>query len=112
MQCSVNCNHSLLIIYAHRWFKKFAHYLCSQMVQKVCSFHYKSYILFEFTDRSVPKTLTIIFQCGPTVNGVWMCMRSEHAVVQFPNMNFPLQLDSNATRIVPSSNKVMELKCV
>ena len=25
-----------------------------------------------------PNTLTIIFQCGPTVNGVWTCMRSDH----------------------------------
>ena len=55
--------------------------------------------VFEFTDLSVQKRSQSSYII---VNGVWMCMRSEHnpvsiAVVQFPNMNFPLQLDSNAT---------------
>ena len=79
-QCNVQsiyCNHSLLIIYAHRWFIKFAHFITSPT------------FLFEFTDWSVPKTLTIIFDCGPTVNGVWMCMRSEHCLGSVSKHKFP-----------------------
>ena len=85
MQCSVNCNHSLLIIYAHRCFIKFANFITSRT------------FLFKFTERSVPKTLTIIFHCGPTVNAKGCVGGVSFSVVQFPNMNFPLQLDSNAT---------------
>ena len=48
------------------------------MVHKVCSFHYKSYIFLWVHRPSVPKTLAIIFQCGGTVNGVWICMWSEY----------------------------------
>ena len=76
-QFSVNWNHSLLIINVHRWFIRFAYFITS------LSF------LFEFTDRSVPKTLTIIFQCGPTVNDVWMCMRSEHCCGPASKHEFP-----------------------
>ena len=79
-QCNVQsiyCNHSLLVIYAHRWFIMFAHFITSLT------------FLFEFTDRSVPKTLTIIFECGPTVNGVWMCMRSEHCLGPVSKHEFP-----------------------
>ena len=77
MQCSVNCNHGLLVIYAHRWFIKFAHFIRSLT------------FLFEFTDRSFPKTHTIIFQCGTTVNGLWMCMRSEHCLGPVSKHEFP-----------------------
>jgi len=48
------------------------------MVHTVCSFHYKCSMSLWVHGPVRPKTLTIIFQCGPTVNGVWTCMRSDH----------------------------------
>ena len=59
------------------WFIKFAHFITSLT------------FLFEFSDRCVPKMLTIIFQCGPTVNGVWMCMLSEHCHGPVSKHEFP-----------------------
>lgn len=43
VQCSVNWNHSLLIIYAYRWFIKFVHVITSVT------------FFFEFTDRPSQK---------------------------------------------------------
>ena len=77
VQCSVNWNHSLLIINVNKWFIKFAYFIT------ILTF------LFEFTDRSVPKTLTIIFQCGPTVKGVWMCVRRENCRGPVSKHEFP-----------------------
>ena len=45
----LNCNRSMLNIYAHRWLMSFAHFITSLK------------FFYELTNRSVPKTLTIIF---------------------------------------------------
>ena len=76
--------HSLLIIYAHRWFIKFVHVITSRT------------FFFEFTDRPSQKRSQSSFSVEVpwTVYG-YVCGVSI-AVVQFANMNFSLQLDSNA----------------
>lgn len=79
---------------------QFAYHLCWQMVHKVCSFYYKCYIFLwvHGWHRSVAKTVIIIFQCGCTVmNGVWMCMRSEHCCGPVSKRDFLFQFDSKAT---------------
>ena len=84
-KCSDNWNHSLFIISAHRWFIQFAHFIKSL----AC--------LFEFTDLSVQTRSRSSFSVDLPWK-VYGCVCGERiAVVQFPNMNFPLQLDSNAT---------------
>ena len=84
VQCSVNWNHSLLIIYAYRWFIKFVHVITSVT------------FFFEFTDRPSQKRSQSSFSAEVpwTVYG-YVCEVSI-AIVQFANMNFSLQFDSNA----------------
>ena len=94
-----------------------AYHLCWQMVHKVCSFYYKSYIFLwvHGRHRSVAKTVIIIFQCGCTVmNGVWMCMRSEHCCGPVSKRDFHLQFDSKATDCPGSycSENIKELATV
>ena len=88
MQCSVNWNHSLLTIYAQRWFIKFAHFITSLT------------FLFEFTDGAGPSQKrsqsSLSLNLPRTVYGC-VCGVSI-AVVQFPSMNFPLQLDFKRDR--------------